>query len=380
MFSETRAAGLAPASLPFQHREEEDVGDDEEIDKQLDNILTGGELDKHEIDGARKGTKSKSELLAELRRQVSEKPKSKFKPIGKNKHEVDHEEKLRRRDEEKEKNKKREREEAKRRQEKEKRRKIAWERRSPAPSAEQIQNKIQSELETNDDTPVITPEGTPDTETPTVESTGLKVEIFDGPAKPAYVVLPDPKSKKKNADLEMKTLKKIDDADDSGGDIFSDAGTDYNPLSDDDDDNDDDDEEDHMQLEKHDPKAPEAKRSTESSRPKRDYFASSSVIPPRASGTEPTPSPSTKSHSPPPRQQSQMMDLIQQADLSSILKNVRAQKQESQRQGLVPLQGMGGDYDIEDDLGAEGRWLSDEEEDYIGRKGPKGAKNSKRRK
>ncbi|KAK7207007.1 hypothetical protein BZA70DRAFT_270193 [Myxozyma melibiosi] len=259
---------------------------------------------------------------------------------------------------------------------------MRWDRRSPAPTAEQIQQKIEEEKGVFDRTPIITPETTPkvtakvgsvEAERESVELTERKSE----PPKSAYVVL-DVGKKKKEDILAAKN----DEDDDSGSDIFSDVGTDYNPLSDDGDKSSEEEEENVA------PNKSSSKRTRpseeEDARPakKHDYFAFSSkpsVEKSTTTTTTPTPTATSQPTTPSTHPSTQMMDLIQTADLTAMAKNVRAQKEESKRQGLVPLQAMGGDYDIDDDLGGEGRWIEDDEEDFIGKKGPKGKGGKKRK-
>ncbi|KAK9328931.1 hypothetical protein V1520DRAFT_192778 [Lipomyces starkeyi] len=306
--------------------------DDPELDKQLDEILMSSELEKKDVDSAEKVTRSKAEFLSELRRKIDEKPKSKFRPIGKYKSPALEEER-------KAEGHVRSKNYAKN-DKKKKEKKIM---RPHVSEVSEITSKDREPVQRDWTSAVASA-------TETSEPQSDKHKVYTGPPMPAHTNFLD---KAPEEDV-------LDD-----GDIFEDAGTDYDPFAGiDDDDSLSDSKKDAKEKSrkslspKESPKSanwqPEARRS------RRNYF-DDSIAP------EPEPAKTETEHV--SEQSKSMMDIIAKVDLDTVLKNARAAKKEKTL-GLVPLQ-FGGDYDIDTDLGGEGRWIDDDEEDPIGKKSRK---------
>ncbi|KAK9324625.1 hypothetical protein V1517DRAFT_271463 [Lipomyces orientalis] len=326
--------------------------DDPELDKQLDEILTSNELEKNDFYSARKATKSKAELLSELRRKIDEKSKSKFKPIGKAKpysfqEETRAEEHLRTKNNEKKVNK---------RKEKMSKRRLVSEL-SPELSSnahDHYQRKRSPTAKTMDESL----QHQPDRRQAELDSPGLPYKVLD-------------EAKNENPADKIAPTSGDEVLDD--GDIFEDVGSDYDPFAGLDDDgssssSDGDGKEDSRGLNSPKrPQVPSSGRAGMAPRPiiSRNYFGDS---------ISPTSEPANNETESASEQSTSMMDIIAEVDLDTVLKNARATKKEISSmttRGLVPLQPFGGDYDIDNDLGGEGRWVDDDEEDAIGKKSKK---------
>ncbi|KAK9244075.1 hypothetical protein V1506DRAFT_542624 [Lipomyces tetrasporus] len=327
--------------------------DDPELDKQLDEILTSNELEKNDFHSARKATKSKAELLSELRKKINEKSKSKFKPIGTAKSYALQEET---RAEVHVSAKKYEKKSNKRKEKMIKRRLVSE--LSPELSSnahDHYQQKRSPTPKTMDDTL----QHQPDKREMELSLPGLPYEVSD---------------EAKNENSAEKIAPRSGDEVLDDGDIFEDVGSDYDPFAGLDDDgssssSDNDVKEDSRGLNPtKSPQIASSGRTEEAPRPitSRNYFGDS------ISSTSEPANNKTGSAS---EQSNSMMDIIAEVDLDTVLKNARATKKEissMKTRGLVPLQPFGGDYDIENDLGGEGRWIDDDdEEDAIGKKSKK---------
>ncbi|KAK9372575.1 uncharacterized protein V1513DRAFT_427422 [Lipomyces chichibuensis] len=321
-----------------------DDDDDPELDKQLDEILMSNELDKKDVVSAENVTKSKAELLSELRRKIDEKPKSKFRPIGKYKSPGLEEE---RKADVHVKSK------SAKNDKKKKEKKFKRPQMSEVPQVPQVSEVSEvsegSEITSKDREPTQreddwTPAVAPVAETSELQSDKHKV----------YTGLPRPADKAPGEDA-------LDD-----GDIFEDAGRDYDPFAGIDDDDSLSDSKDDAKENSRKVLSPKEspKSSTghpEALKPRRNYFGDHISLEPEPAKTE------TEHAS---EQSKSMMDIIAKVDLDTVLKNARAAKTDKTL-GLVPLQMFGRDYDIDTDLGGEGRWIDDDEEDSIRKKSRK---------
>ncbi|KAK9484487.1 hypothetical protein V1527DRAFT_469851 [Lipomyces starkeyi] len=317
-----------------EHYNYKAVEDDPELDKQLDEILMSNELEKKDVDSAEKMTRSKAEFLSELRRKIDEKPKSKFRPIGKYKSPAIEEE---RKAEGHVRSKNYAKNDKKKKEKKIKR-----------PHVSEVSEIISKDREPvqRDWTSAVA------SAAEASESPSDKHKVYTGPPMPAHTNFLD----------KVPEEDVLDD-----GDIFEDAGTDYDPFAGIDD-------EDSLSESKKDAKENSRRKSLspkespisatgqpEARKPRRNYF-DDSISP------EPVPANTETEHV--SEQSKSMMDIIAKVDLDTVLKNARAAKKEKTL-GLVPLQTVGGDYDIDTDLGGEGRWIDDDEEDAIGKKSRK---------
>ncbi|KAK9389154.1 hypothetical protein V1515DRAFT_594975 [Lipomyces mesembrius] len=310
--------------------------DDPELDKQLDEILMSNELEKKDVYSAEKVTKSKAEFLSELRRKIDEKPKSKFRRIGKYKSPDLEEE---RKSESHVRSKSYAKNDKKKKEKKIKRPHVS--------KGSEITSKDRELVQRENDWT----SGAVGSVAETSEPQSDKHEIYTGPPMPAHTNFLD----------KAPGEGELDD-----GDIFEDAGTEYDPFTGIDDD-------DSLSDSKEDAKENSTKRLSpkespksaigqpEARRPRRNYFHGS--ISPEL---EPTKTETEHAS----EQSKSVMDIIAKVDLDTVLKNARAAKKEKTL-GLVPLQMFGGDYDIDTDLGGEGRWIDDDEEDPIGKKSRK---------
>ncbi|KAK9347130.1 hypothetical protein V1522DRAFT_363807 [Lipomyces starkeyi] len=307
--------------------------DDPELDKQLDEILMSNELEKKDVDSAEKVTRSKAEFLSELRRKIDEKPKSKFRPIGKYKSPALEEE---RKAEGHVRSKNYAKNDKKKKEKKIKRPHVSEISEITSKDREPVQRDWTSAVASAAETS---------------EPQSDKHNVCTGPPMPAHTNFLD---KAPEEDV-------LDD-----GDIFEDAGTDCDPFTGiDDDDSLSDSKKDAKENSRKSLSPKESPKSAtwqpEGRRPRRNYF-DDSISP------EPEPAKTETEHV--SEQSKSMMDIIAKVDLDTVLKNARAAKKEKTL-GLVPLQMFGGDYDIDTDLGGEGRWIDDDEEDPIGKKSRK---------
>ncbi|KAK9465144.1 hypothetical protein V1512DRAFT_266785 [Lipomyces arxii] len=307
--------------------------DDPDLDRQLDDLLDNHDLQTHEVESARSKTKSKAELLLELRQKINEKPKARFKPIGKA-----HKDE---RESGKRETESRSRSEDRHRGDKEKRK------------VEKEKRRLRTEKPKIEAVPPVVEQLPEDSIPRNPKQTSLVLEperAMSPPPKPAYLVLPDKPSAAENIDT-AEPVPLDDDSD--GGNIFDDVGIDYDPLAD---------------LEDEDSASDgDSKPVAQAVAPavKRNYFGPTTE--PNPETAKPAPmltelkSQTTKS----------IIDVMANTDLQAVLSQVRASKRESESlksRGLMPLQAVGGDYDIDLDLGGEGRWIDDDEEDLIGKK------------
>ncbi|KAK9239760.1 hypothetical protein V1525DRAFT_17089 [Lipomyces kononenkoae] len=321
--------------------------DDPELEKQLDEILMSNELDKTEVDHVKRVTKSKAEYLRELRRAIDERPKSKFKRIGGPKSPATEEEKQPDRQILSKKYR------SNNNKKKEKKSKPPHVSKGP----EQIAADQPNDQQENQSHPASL---VPPAEE-TLASQPDKREVRTSPPK---------------INVELGNSAGNDMSDD--GDIFEDAGTDYNPFAGiDDEDSLSESSSYSKQVSQKNPKEimtlNEGAQSTATShaetyQPQRNYFQRSRSPESEQPKTKP------ESGSRQSEQSISMMEIIAEADLDTVLNNSRAAKKEissMKARGLVPLQAFGGDYDIDTDLGGEGRWIDDDEEDAIGKKSRK---------
>ncbi|KAK9364938.1 hypothetical protein V1509DRAFT_600504 [Lipomyces kononenkoae] len=319
--------------------------DDPELDKQLDEILLSNELDKTDVDSVKKVTKSKVEYLRELRRKIDERPKSKFKPIRRAKSPGIEDEKES--DRQALPKKYTNNNENKKKKEKKSKRPIV------SRGSEQQDDDKQNDHQENQPRTIVAPAKE------TLAAQSEKSEVYTSPPKVAHV--------------DLDKTSGDDQSDD--GDIFEEAGTDYNPFAgiDDEDSLSDSSSYSREVSKKSSKQIATSEEGTqnvatsraETYRPQRNYFDRSKSPDPWLPKTKPDPKPS---------QTFPMMDIIAEADLDTVLSNSRAAKKEissMKARGLVPLQAFGGDYDIDTDLGGEGRWIDDDEEDAIGKKSRK---------
>ncbi|KAK9456827.1 hypothetical protein V1511DRAFT_495416 [Dipodascopsis uninucleata] len=347
--------------------DEETVTEDPELDNELEELLKDRDA-VNDIAEKRIVVKSKAQLLDELRKWNQEqKSKRKFKPIG---------------------------------------RKSL----SPPPKSSRKKNlnsnvskqkshgskQIKSNLQ-DEKTKNTAEEKKDSTKTPrpivdNISSSTVNVPLEQADRngtiypKMAYKILPDTTSKerKPGSEEQNKVISSVsmngDDENyenDDDSDIFGDAGTDYDPLAGiDDSDHTESSESDgevkekkknHISKQKS-PSVSEIKQST-----KRNYFSGNLIRSPERQGSDKLTQGYNDSTSENSRAVTKSaMDLVAEADLDSVLAQVRAKKNDRsstlRQQGLVPLQAFGGDYDIDTDLGVEGRWIDEDEEDYIGRK------------
>ncbi|KAK9361039.1 hypothetical protein V1504DRAFT_453302 [Lipomyces starkeyi] len=307
--------------------------DDPELDKQLDEILMSNELEKKDVDSAEKVTRSKAEFLSELRRKIDEKPKSKFRPIGKYKTTALEEE---RKAEGHVRSKNYAKNDKKKKEKKIKRPHVSEVSEITSKDREPVQRDWTSAVASAAETS---------------EPQSDKHKVYTGPLMPAHTNFLDKAPEEDVLD---------------NGDIFEDAGTDYDPFAGiDDDDSLSDSKKDAKENSRKSLSPKESPISAtgqpEARRPRRNYF-DDSISP------EPEPAKTETEHV--SEQSKSMMDIIAKVDLDTVLKSARAAKKEKTLE-LVPLQMFGGDYDIDTDLGGEGRWMDDDEEDTIGKKSRK---------
>ncbi|KAK9462635.1 uncharacterized protein V1516DRAFT_662668 [Lipomyces oligophaga] len=287
----------------FGVEDSQDVGDaqDQRNDQELDKMLT------RDI-AVNEGGKSKRELLDELRRKQNE--KSKFKPIGKKE---SHTGDVRKHLSHEHHGHHEHREHREHRKHREHHGRHIHDDHHHHRSHRHQNNKSEnsnkekleiSELESNiSEAKHTTPESLKQSQSLEAPSHS----ISSGPVETPIIRKP--------------TFSESDD----DVDIFSDAGADYNPGDDGDGDSDDNEDEDD---DINDGDGEDEDR-VESDLLPRQIINSTTIIP-------------------------------DDKELSSLVASIRAKR----NQGLMPLQPLGGDYDIDIDIGGEGRWVDDEEDEH----------------